>query len=218
MWTDEELRELETCAARLLAQVRESDGFEQVSAQVAEAQAVDAGLVAVMTAGLVKSFGMYREPRYLRQEAYVWEALDGVRRARVRPLSGLLLYWAGGDVSPYVPQEVWGQGLVEHHYEETATENALDSSATNFDTCGGFGLGSVGDALLELAEDRGLRALEVFAPLEKLLVVRSLQCAREAVRKAVESEAFRALPREASFQVLAMPGHDAPACLLWRTP
>ncbi|NTX05686.1 hypothetical protein [Myxococcus sp. CA040A] len=218
MWNDVELRDLPACAARLLDEVRRADGFAFVREQAAEAEAVDEGLVTEMTAGLVKSFGMYRQPRYLRPEAYAWEERDGVRTARIRPLSALLLYWAGGDVSPYVPQVVWGTGLVGHHYEETASENVLEFGATNFDSSGGFDLGSPGATLVELAEDEALHELDVFVPLKKLLLVRTLQCAHAAVRKAVKSEAFRELPREESFRFFATPGHDEPSFVLPHEP
>ncbi|WP_163867747.1 hypothetical protein [Myxococcus eversor] len=216
MWNDVELRDLPACAARLLEEVRQADGFALVREQVAEAEAIDEGLVAEMTAGLVKSFGMYRQPRYLRPEAYAWEERDGVRTARIRPLSALLLYWAGGDVSPYVPQMVWGEGLVDCSYEETETENVLEFGATNFDSSGGFDLGSLGATLVELAEDEALRELEVFEPLQKLLLVRTLQCAHAAVLQAVKSDAFRELPRAESFRFFATPGHDEPNFLLLR--
>ncbi|MFY2558953.1 hypothetical protein ACN469_15090 [Corallococcus terminator] len=218
MWNDVELRDLPACAARLLEEVRQTDGFAFVREQAAEAESIDEGLVTEMTAGLVKSFGMYRQPRYLRPEAYVWEERDGVRTARVRPLSALLLSWAGGDVSPYVPQMVWGTGLVDYRYEETESENVLRFGATNFDTCGGFELGSLGETLVELAEDEALRELEVFEPLQKLLLVRTLQCAHAAVLQAVKSDAFRELPRVESFRFFATPGHDAPTCLLRHEP
>ncbi|QSQ20330.1 hypothetical protein JY651_34450 [Pyxidicoccus parkwayensis] len=215
MWGDVELRDLQGSATRLLEQVQRSESFERVREQVLVAQDLDEDLVTTMASQLVRSFRMYCQPRHLKPEAYIWEERAGGRVARIRPLSAIRFYWAGAEVHPYVPQTVWGEGAIHHSYSETESDNQLDFGATNFDSCGGFELGALGDALLELAEDEEIRRrADAYVPLKKLLVVRSLQCARMALQRAVGDEAFGALPRVMPFQFFATPGHDAPSCLL----
>ena len=146
--------------------------------------------IARIADALEKSFRMHVEPGYVKSPA--------------APISAIRFYWAGTEIEPWVPSDVWCDGWLSHRYEETPDRNVLVHGAANFHACGGFDLGPIGELLLA-AEDDDAR---------KLLVLGSIDLVESALAIAVQTPAFARIPKLDPFEFFATPGHDEPSVRL----
>ena len=112
--------------------------------------------------------------------------------------------WAGADVAPYVPQDVWSKGYAGDPFQGVVgTPRAI-----LFREAPGFEPRPLG--LLKDAIDEDLEEMpdEVFDGLKEMFVARSLAWAARALSSAMHRPEFKALRPVSPFHFLASPGHD----------
>lgn len=120
------------------------------------------------------------------------------------PLSSIRFYWAGDDVEPWVPSDVWGTGYTSHALEGghgTRRETLFRDRGSFtpepllilFDAADGS------DTLVEHAS---------FWDVKSLFVLQSFQWAALALRRATTREPFLGLSTHRPFVLLGTGGHD----------
>lgn len=135
---------------------------------------------------------------------------DWTRAMKAAPegarLAAVSFYFAGTEIAPYVPQDVWADGLAEVRRDG----DTLRRGARLFRERPAFELGTAGELLGELG---GLGAL-IDTPegdaLYRTLILRTLVSLGAALRELRADAAFRELPVQRDFVFLASPGHDEP--------
>ncbi len=125
------------------------------------------------------------------------------------PLSALKFYWAGADISPYIPTEAWGSGYSGHDFDGSA----LRPHGALFHDRGGFPVEPL-PLLHDAAEDGPLSDHARFDALRELFRLQSFEWAALALERAVASEAFRALPITRPFPIFGQGGHDEDTVVL----
>jgi hypothetical protein len=135
---------------------------------------------------------------------------DWVRAMEKAPagahLAAVSFLYAGADVAPYLPQDVWADGLAEVKREG----DTLRRGTRLFREHAAFALCVVGERLAELGADEALFASAPGEALARALVLRSLVWLIAALPRLKASPAFAALPVTPDFVFLASPGHDEP--------
>ncbi len=111
-------------------------------------------------------------------------------------------YWAGGDVAPYVPHDVWSTGYAGNAFDGAAGT----PRATLFREAAGFEPRPLG-LLKDAADGEGIPD-ELFDSLEELFIARSLSWASRALSLAMQRPEFDALRPVSPFHFLASQGHD----------
>lgn len=121
-------------------------------------------------------------------------------------LAAVSLYYAGAEIAPYLPQDVWADGLAEVRRDG----DSLRRGARHFREHAAFALCVVGEHLAALGEDEALHDSPDGEALARALVLRSLVWLRGALPRLRAEPAFAALPVTGDFVFLASPGHDEP--------
>jgi len=210
MWTEAELADWEATYARCL----DACARAELDADLASVFALVSGgdderERARIASELERSFLQYADPQFVNPQARTAEG--------VRPLQGVLFYYAGAEVEPYVPVQAWGVGIADAEVTSRAgTLRRVKKKAVNFSDCGGYDLGKAATRLYEVAEeDLALDDRRGYDDVYKAVILDSFRLAKLALRHAVETDAFRQLPQRAPFHFWATPGHDEPTVELW---
>ena len=195
MWTAVELRDLALVSLALRTQLEAHRAISAVGSLLTALDGLDEEpIVAGMLADLERSFASYAR--------------------RGSELAAIVWTWAGAEVEPYVPTDVWGNGYGAYEDTESSEANELTVRELAFSASGGFGFAPLDEWLVDLAARPALEAIGVQQPATKLVVARTLELAARALRRSVETAAFRALPRRTPFAFFARPGHDEPVVRL----
>lgn len=205
MWTDAELANWEQTRERSVHECRQTKLDASLHAVLSALDRVDdEAEVARIAKELELSFRCYADPVNVNAAA---RTEDGVR-----PLCGVLFYYAGTEVEPYVPSQVWGQGVAEA--EVTVGDGAIrhiKKRAVNFGDCPGYELGAPAKLLLHAAEtDDAIDERDGYCNVYKAVVLDSLRLASRALQRLVVTSAFDTLPKTSPFSFWATPGHDEP--------
>lgn len=121
-------------------------------------------------------------------------------------LAAVSFFYAGAEVAPYLPQDVWADGLAEVKRDG----ERLTRGARHFREYAAFALCVVGERLAELGEDEAFHETPEGDALARALVLRSFVWLRAALHRLRAAPAFAALPVTDDFVFLASPGHDEP--------
>jgi hypothetical protein len=115
-----------------------------------------------------------------------------------KPITKIDFYWAGAEVAPWVPADVWG--------------NVYANKELLLDSAGGFTPTPL-PILYDVAEELGDH--EAFDDLRDLFVAKSLHLAQQAIAKAARGKPFAAMTLGEPFTIVGTPGHDEPSVKLW---
>lgn len=121
-------------------------------------------------------------------------------------LAGVSFLYAGAEVPPYFPQDVWADGLSDVKRDGAEVRRG----ARAFREHAAFALCVVGELLNALSEDEALCHSPAGEALARALVLRSLVWLQAALSRLRTTPDFAALPVTADFVFLASPGHDEP--------
>jgi hypothetical protein len=121
-------------------------------------------------------------------------------------LAAVSFFYAGTEVAPWLPQDVWADGLAEVKREG----EKLRRGARHFREYPAFALCVAGELLTELGEDDAFASSEIGEGLARGLVLRSLVWLHGGLKRLRADAAFAALPTTPDFVFLASPGHDEP--------
>ena len=121
-------------------------------------------------------------------------------------LAAVSFFYAGAEIAPYLPQDVWADGLAEVKRDG----DRLTRGARHFREYAAFALCVIGEHLSELGEDEAFHDTPEGDALARALVLRSFVWLRAALRRLRATPAFAALPVTDDFVFLASPGHDEP--------
>lgn len=121
-------------------------------------------------------------------------------------LAAVSFSYAGTEVAPYLPQDVWADGLAELRRDG----ERFRRGARHFREHPAFALCTAGVMLSELGEDEALLDSGPGEALARALVLRSFVWLHAALRRLRAEEAFLALPTTPDFVFIASAGHDEP--------
>jgi hypothetical protein len=121
-------------------------------------------------------------------------------------LAAVSFFYAGTEVAPYLPQDVWADGLAELKRDG----DSLRRGARHFREYPAFALCVAGELLTELGEDDDFASSEIGEALSRALVLRSLVWLHGGLKRLRADPAFAALPTAPEFVFIASPGHDEP--------
>lgn len=121
-------------------------------------------------------------------------------------LAAVSFFYAGAEVAPYLPQDVWADGLAEVKRDG----QRLTRGARHFREYAAFALCVVGERLAELGDDEPFHDSPEGDALARALVLRSFVWLRAALVRLRATPGFAALPVTDDFVFLASPGHDEP--------
>ncbi|MEW6434006.1 MAG: hypothetical protein AB1730_21095 [Myxococcota bacterium] len=121
-------------------------------------------------------------------------------------LAAVSLYYAGAEIAPHLPQDVWADGLAEVKRDG----DSLRRGARLFREHAAFALCVVGEHLAALGKDEAFHDSPDGEALARALVLRTLVWLRAALPRLRAEPAFAALPVTDDFVFLASPGHDEP--------
>lgn len=121
-------------------------------------------------------------------------------------LAAVSFFYAGAEVAPYLPQDVWADGLAELKRDA----EVIKRGARHFREHAAFALCVVGERLTELGEDEAFHDSPAGDALAKALVLKSFVWLRAALPRLRALPAFAALPVTDDFVFIASPGHDEP--------
>lgn len=132
------------------------------------------------------------------------------------PLFCIALYWAGGEIAPWVPTTVVADGFSDFQFIQSGDHSKFKPRDRVFHFQPAFELGEVGEILNHVAESEDLKRSPLRDLLEKILILKSLEYATDALVIASHSDPFKSLSkREKDFCFFATPGHDEPTIKLW---
>lgn len=202
VWECEELRNYKQSYKRISKELVEHSEFGKVKSLFEQIENMNAAIeVDCIQSELVDGFQRYGVE---------------VRNSGSPGLSCIAFYWAGGEIAPWVPTTVVADGFSDFQYTQNGDHCEFKPRDRIFHFQSAFELGEVGEILNHVAESEDLKRSALRDLLEKMLILKSLEYASEALVMATRSDSFEKLPKRGEdFCFFATPGHDEPTIQLW---